>query len=157
MKIVYLSKIPDLFCYSILPILHMCCFPATNSPVGSWGSFGLFLFSSLPYSSCLGATPQNNISIYFLLSFFLLQSCSIPTSPCSHSFESFCFVCVSANESFFCNCFCEKEKNTKQNKWALWNVKEAVKQQSWKRHLNCITNGSSYLIEKQRSRSFFLL
>lgn len=110
MKIVYLSKIPDLFCYSILPILHMCCFPATNSPVGSWGSFGLFLFSSLPYSSCLGATPQNNISIYFLLSFFLLQSCSIPTSPCSHSFESFCFVCISANESFFATVFVKRKK-----------------------------------------------
>lgn len=51
--------------------------------------------------------------------------------------------------------FLWKGKKTKQNKWALWNVKETVRQQSWKRCLNCITNGSFYLIEKQRSRSFF--
>lgn len=53
--------------------------------------------------------------------------------------------------------FLWKGKKTKQNKWALWNVKEAVRQQSWKRCLNCITNGNFYLIEKQRSRSFFVV
>lgn len=36
------------------------------------------------------------------------------------------------------------KQNRKQQtyKWALWNVREVVKQQSWNRRLNCITNGS---------------
>lgn len=73
MKIVYLSKIPDLFCYSILPILHMCCFPATNSPVGSWGSLGLFLFSAL-FLLPRSCSTEQQFLFYFLSSFFSLAA-----------------------------------------------------------------------------------
>lgn len=154
MKIVFLSQIPDLFCYCILPILHMCCFPATNSPVGSWGNFGLFLFSALFLLPRSYTTVQIK---HFFFTFFLpssiLQHTRLTVLPLFWVFLlclRFCKWII-----FFASVFVERKKYTKQNKWALWNVKEAVKQQSWKRHLNCITNGSSYLIEKQRSRYIF--
>lgn len=130
--------------YSVIAFCLFCtsCFPATNSPVGPQSNFLL----ARTYS-----TVQHKQYFYpLLLPSSVLQHTRLTVLPlfwvfllCLHFWKWIIFFCV---------CFCEKEK-TKQNKWALWNVKEmTVKQQSWKRGLNCITNGSFYLIEKQWSR-----
>lgn len=140
-----------ILCYCILQVQHLCYYPATTSPLGSQEN-SVFLCSVRFLLH--RAYPTGQHKQYFFPLFFpssLLQSACLALLPLFWVF----LLCLHFCEwIIFCICFCEKEK-TKQNKWALWNVKEAVKQQSWNRRLNCITNGSFYLIEKQRSGSFF--